>query len=325
VRVRLPVIDREDLNLFEFDYDLTFMVFFLNAEGKVYARYGGRDAVNADRRQSLAGLRYTMESVLAMHGKPDLDKAFAPRTAEEPRFIRNTTTGGMRGGRCFHCHQVREILNDELQRAGKWDRNMIWRYPLPENVGLELEVDRGNVVKAVKPESPAAAAGVRPGDRLQKLNGVPIHSFGDAQFALDRAPNAGTVALTWRRGDQDGRADLTLAEGWKKTDISWRPSMRHVVASARVYGRDLTAEEKTALGLSAKRLAFRQQHPVSGQAQAAGVQEGDVILGFDDQALELDVAGFVYHVRKNYLVGDQVTVNVLRDGKPLKLTMTFRR
>ena len=43
VRVRLTRIDNQDLNLFEFDYDLTFMVFFLNAEGKVYARYGGRD------------------------------------------------------------------------------------------------------------------------------------------------------------------------------------------------------------------------------------------------------------------------------------------
>jgi hypothetical protein len=33
-------VDDVDLNTFEFDYDLTFMVFFLNANGKVYARYG---------------------------------------------------------------------------------------------------------------------------------------------------------------------------------------------------------------------------------------------------------------------------------------------
>ena len=42
MRVRLTRIDGEDLNLFEFDYDLTFMVFFLSADQKVYARYGSR-------------------------------------------------------------------------------------------------------------------------------------------------------------------------------------------------------------------------------------------------------------------------------------------
>ena len=36
VRVRLTHIDRVDLNLFEFDYDLTFMVYFLDASDKVY-------------------------------------------------------------------------------------------------------------------------------------------------------------------------------------------------------------------------------------------------------------------------------------------------
>ena len=77
VRVRLTRIDNLDLNLFEFDYDLTFTVFFLNADGKVYARYGGRDGKDPDGRQSLAGLRYTMESVLEAHGKPE--KEYAPR------------------------------------------------------------------------------------------------------------------------------------------------------------------------------------------------------------------------------------------------------
>ena len=53
------------------------MVFFLNADGKMYARYGGRDGKGPDERQSLEGLRYTMQSVLDMHRAPE--KAFAPR------------------------------------------------------------------------------------------------------------------------------------------------------------------------------------------------------------------------------------------------------
>jgi hypothetical protein len=47
--VRLVKITGVDLNVFDFDYDLTFAVFFLNAQGKVLGRYGGRDAADRDR------------------------------------------------------------------------------------------------------------------------------------------------------------------------------------------------------------------------------------------------------------------------------------
>src|SRR6516162_3936537 len=78
IRVRLPRIDDADLNLFEFDLDLTFMVFFLDAKENVYARFGGRDGKDADNRQSLEGLAYTMNSVLKMHAQKE--KSFAPKS-----------------------------------------------------------------------------------------------------------------------------------------------------------------------------------------------------------------------------------------------------
>src|SRR5262249_58844249 len=69
VRVRLPRIDDSDLNLFEFDYDLTFMVFFLNAGERIYGRYGGRDGRGPDTRMSLAGLHHAMGAALDTHGR----------------------------------------------------------------------------------------------------------------------------------------------------------------------------------------------------------------------------------------------------------------
>ena len=66
----------------------------------------------------------------------------------------------------MHCHQVKERLNANLKRTGKWTRDLAWRYPLPENLGITLDVDRGNIVKKITVKSPAAAAGVRVGDRL---------------------------------------------------------------------------------------------------------------------------------------------------------------
>jgi predicted metalloprotease with PDZ domain len=310
-----------DLNLFDFDYDLTFMVFFLNAGGEVYARYGGRDAEGPDKRQSLEGLRYTMESVLRMHARAE--KTFAPKAQAAPRFIRGVA-GARRGGGCLHCHQVKEILNADLQRKGQWSQNLVWRYPLPENLGFALEIDRGNVVKEVKGHSPAAAAGLAAGDVVQRLGGVPIHSFADAQFALDRAPSAGSIEVVWQRGVQTVKDGLPLPEGWRKTDISWRPSMQHVVPSARLYGADLTPAEKRALGLEAKQLAFRQKHPLSAQAREAGIREGDVVLGSDGAPPGIDREGFLEYVRSNYLAGDRLTVHVLRGGRRLRFTMTLQ-
>jgi serine protease Do len=261
-----------------------------------------------------------MESVLAEHGRAQKD--FAPRSAEGSKYIRDVANGRRRG--CYHCHNVKEALIDELDRKGLWTRDRAWRYPLPENVGVELDVDRGNVVKAVRAKSPAAAAGVKAGDVLRRLNGVPLHSQADVQFALDKAPGAGTVEVAWRRGDNTERAKLSLPEGWRQGDITWRPSMQWIVPSARLYGEDLKPQEKKALGLREKRLAFRQQGPVPSQPKAAGVRPGDVIVGLDGKALEMDVGDFIHYVARNYLVGDKVTVNVLRDGKRLDLVMTLK-
>jgi hypothetical protein len=321
VRVRLTRIDNLDLNLFDFDYDLTFMVFFLNAEEKVYARYGGRDGTSADSRQSLAGLLYTMNSVLQMHEREE--KSFAPKAQQAPKFLRDIPGGRGFAQGCVHCHNLKEGQHTALQKAGKWTNDLVYRYPLPDNLGLVLDLDRGNVVREVKDGSPASAAGLKPGDVVRLLGGVPIHSFGDAQYALDRAPRTGAIEVAWQRGGMNLEGKLTLAEGWRKSDVSWRASTRYLVPYARLYGVDLTPDEKKGLGLPPRQLAFRQKDTLPKQAEDAGIRGGDIIIGIDGKYLEIDVDGFLRYVHSNYLIGDQAKINILRDGKRLDLTMTF--
>jgi S1-C subfamily serine protease len=264
-----------------------------------------------------------MQSVLQMHQAAE--KTFAPKSQASPKYIREVAVGRRRGG-CLHCHQVKEILNSQLQKLGQWSRERIWRYPLPDNLGLVLELDRGNAIKEVRDHSPAAAAGLHPGDLVQRLGEVPIHSFGDAQFALDRVPASGSIPIVWLRGEQTMMGNLTLPQGWRKSDISWRPSLQRLVPAARLYGIDLSADEKKTLGLSPTQLAFRQKESVPTQARQAGIRPGDIILGVDDKQLDnMDVIDFLKYVRRNYLIGDQVTVNILRDGKRLNLPMTLVR
>lgn len=320
--VRLLKIAGADLTLFDFDYDLTWVGFFLNADEKVYGRYGGRDAHGPDERISLAGLRHAMLAALEAHqrdgdGKPPPGRAAPTRAEEYPaaRRMRNE---------CIHCHQVYEFRRDARQKAGLWRPEERWVYPLPENVGVTLEVDRGNHVRAVAPGSAAELAGLRAGDVLRTVNGVPAASQADVQYGLHRAPWQGKVPFTRERDGQVQSGHLQLAAGWKKTNLTWRPSMLEVLPGLTLYGKDLSAAEKQALGLPPARLAFRQDSKVHSHARGAGIRGGDVVLGIDGETLDLTVEGFLAHVRRNYLVGDRLVLRLLRDGKPLTVPLTLK-
>lgn len=312
-----------DLNLFDFDYDLTWMAFFMNADGKIYGRYGGRDASGPDSRQTLAGLRFSMQAAVRAHAREP--KQSTPPRREPPLYIENLSTAKQYRG-CIHCHNVKEIRWAEEKAAGKWDRESIWGYPLPENVGITLDLDRGNLVKVVELTSPADHAGVKAGDILHEMNGYPIHSFADVQYALHRAPAQGEIPISWQRpgSDEVSRATLALEKDWRRTNITWRPSMLDLLPGLRVYGSDLTAGEKKALGLGERRLAFRQEKPVHSQAQEAGIRENDVIVGINDQKFEMTLDEFLGYIRRNYLIGDRITLNVLRDGKKLNVPWTLK-
>jgi serine protease Do len=294
------------------------MVFFISADERVYARYGGRDSKNADNRQSLEGLRYTMASVLQMHRQQAPD--FAPRHESRPQFIRDIA-GERRG--CFHCHQVKETLNQKLVEAGNWTRDKVWRYPLPENLGFRLEVDRGNVVESVTAESAAARGGLKKGDLIRRIANVPIHAFGDAQFALDHAQPVGRLDIAWTTNGTEHAGTLDLAKGWKRTDIAWRTSLRRLIPDLPLYGPDLNAGERAKLGLAKGKLGFRQNERLHSRAKAAGVQVGDIILGVDGRELEMNVDDFLRFIQSEYLVGDEIVLVVLRNGQRLKIPLVL--
>ena len=91
--------------------DLTFMVFFLDSQGRVVSRYGGRDSQDADNRQSLEGLAHVMREVLKTCSGPS--PRVIPDPAGAPVLAERLGAGG-RG--CIHCHQVQEAINRNLAR-----------------------------------------------------------------------------------------------------------------------------------------------------------------------------------------------------------------
>lgn len=61
---------------------------------------------------------------------------------------------------------------------------------------------RGLIVLVTAPQSPAALAGVMPGDRLLALDGEPLRVTGDLVRILGRTAPGATVGLEWQRGDR---------------------------------------------------------------------------------------------------------------------------
>ncbi len=322
VLVRLIQIQGADLNLFEFDYDNTWAAFLMNAEGKIYGRYGGRDSASADGRMSLKGLRYAMEKALAVH-KSDPTAKPAKELPKQPLLAQNYPAAKFKKG-CIHCHNVYEFQRDQLKKTGKWDRDWRWLYPLPENVGITLDVTKGDVVKKIKEDSPAAKAGIKPGDVMLRVNAIPVGSFADAQYGLHLAPPKGQIPVAWKHGDEEKKADLEVAAGWRKTNITWRPSMLDLLPALSLYGDDLTPAEKMMLQLAPGHLAFRQDKIVGFAAKKAGVKADDIIVGVDGLELEMKMTQLLGYVRQNYLIGDTITLNIIRDGQridlPMKLT-----
>src|SRR5262245_1343489 len=262
-----------------------------------------------------------MEKALARHEQGA--KAPPPRgkpvRAEEYKAARMR-----RGNECIHCHQVNEFRRADAKAAGTWSRDDLWVYPLPENVGLTLELDRGDTIQSVRPGSPAAKVGIKARDIVEKLNGYSIASNADVQYALHKAPKSGTIPVKWRSGTNEMEGALAVTDGWRKTNLTWRSSLLDILPSLPISAEDLTAAEKKGLGIPESQAAFRQDKYVHSTLKTVGLQARDVVIKLDGKAVEGTMDDFLGLVRREHLVGDTITLTVLRDGKAVDLKVALK-
>ncbi len=71
------------------------------------------------------------------------------------------------------------------------------------NSGLSVQEDKGVLVVKVLPDSPAAKAGVRAGDVIQKLNGAAVTDANSVQKAVENSQIGGDLRLELRRNGQN--------------------------------------------------------------------------------------------------------------------------
>jgi hypothetical protein len=95
----------------------------------------------------------------------------------------------------------------------------VGRQPEPLRVprgylGIELaEKDGAVMIKAVLAKGPAAMAGLRPGDRIERIQGKAVESLADLRRHTVRLTAGQAVRLTVHRGEQTREITVTAGEG----------------------------------------------------------------------------------------------------------------
>jgi len=333
VPVRLTSMKGIDLNQFRFDYDQTFAILMMDVEGNTYSRFGSNDEKADAGRMSIIGLKHAMEGVLARHAqrkrssvpssanarnKPAAAAVFT--IVDYPAFAKTKTAQQA----CYHCHYANDARFLQSRAEGTFRKAMLFQYPFPENIGLTLEIDRNNLVKAVLPNSAASAAGVRKGDRVLVVNSVPVLTSADLQFALNPVPEPGKVVLEVERGGKRlSPLTLTLGPGWRRTDISWRPSQAGIPPTVGLWAEPLSEIKKKERGIAADLMALRISFLFPGPEAARSrgdLKTNDVIVGINGKNPPvMNTRQFHSYFRLNFNVGDTVTLNILRGNQRLDI------
>ena len=314
-------MDGVDIALFDYDRYNTLYYFLLNADEHIYMRYGGRGPKSPLTYLDLSSLEAALEQGLELHRQYQ-DGELAKTGRPEPLFPRDIPAvfeGTTQSGRCVECHLIGDFRNVQRQRDGNLDRLMhMYRSPDIKTIGIDLDVPKGLVVAEVR--GAVRAAGMKPGDRITRLNGTPVWTFGDLQYQYDKVRrDAKQIRITVDRDGESAGLAVTLPEYWWWTDLTYR----QLSVEPRVYfkSRPLTDAEKRRYGLDPG--GFASQVTVTESfaeiLKLHQLKPGDIVFGVDGVERDeiANTAELFIKLHKN--AGDTFMLDLLRDGKRTKM------
>lgn len=337
VSVRQVEMKGVDLSLFQFDHDLNWAGMFINADGVVYARYGTQSAEGSDAYNSIDGLMNTMQRVLELHANYPNNKAAlagkqaAPNpyaTALEMPGLKNPARYAQKTTRsnCIHCHNIHDAQHQQALDTETYTPDMLYKYPLPDNIGLKIDRISGVTIEEVVEGSAAAAEDFKPGEDILRMNGQPICSMADMQWVLHHLPKTQTSVTI--ETSQTGSHTVQLKDGWKKYDFSWRGSMWNAPPRIQTWLPELTGEALKRLNLpegdGALETRWINRESDGGQQVIKdGLREKDIVIALAGEPIRMNSRQFNAHLRTHYKVGDTLPLTVIRNGQRMELKISL--
>jgi serine protease Do len=181
----------------------------------------------------------------------------------------------------------------------------------------ESPVRRWVTVERVEPTSPAAAAGVRPGDVVEAVGDVATATSIDVERGFLDVPPGTKVPVKLRRGSQEFLVEFALAPVerpsgpadavWRRTGLRLTPVGKEAVAKVDPQLRGGMLVTDVGLGSAAAK---------------AGLQRGDVVIGFHLwEALNADNVLFVLN-HKDAATFTPIKTYFVRDGRVRETLLT---
>lgn len=341
VCVRLINANSLDLSLFQFDFDLSWSAIFLNGDGTLYGRFGSWEHQRNPQDHSTQSFEKAILKALEIHqayptnksslaGKksqalpwrkpaemPQLSGKYTPQLSWDTRLVQS----------CIHCHQIGDALRMNFwESTGTIPTKWIFPYPEPSSIGLSLRADSIAVVDAVDSGSPAALAGISPGDELIGINNQPLISAADLSWILHQTDGASRLDVTLQRAGSTHHLEMQLDDPWKsRSDISRRVGtwQMRALALGGMQLRELDTKEKEqwkipddAMALYAQHVGQYGEHAV---AKNAGFLKGDIIIRMADIQSRISESALIGSILQRFKPGQEIHATILRDGKSREL------
>ena len=164
---------------------------------------------------------------------------------------------------------------------------------IAKSLGMNPDEPTGALVATVTPNSPAAKAGLKPGDVIISANGKPVKTVHDLPRLVASTPPDQKVEMEVRRDGKDTTIAATTGE---------MPQEQQTASANPSSGGDEKGSNATSLGLQlgaldqSLRREYRIPKDVDGvvvakvandsPAAALGIEQGDVIMSIDQQPVK---------------------------------------
>jgi len=182
-------------------------------------------------------------------------------------------------------------VSEQLRTSGKVTRGRIGvaidsvTKELADSLGLAKA--EGALVRGVEDGSPAAKAGIEPGDIIVKFDGKPVEKSADLpRIVGNTAPGAKSTVTVWRRGAfKELRVTVAALEADQvaqaERPAGKTPPSSDAAQSLGLAVRDLTAAERQELKVQGGVLVAGAE----GASARAGIREDDVIVALGNQQI----------------------------------------